>query len=81
LILSVFGIGGLTHPSLGVLGARGHEFLVVAAKRVAEASADQLRASLPKEKQAQVHVCAPGAYVDALKQITRDVLVKSQPTV
>lgn len=78
LIFSVFGIKGLAHPSLEVLCARGHEFLVVASTRDAKASVDKFRARLPKEKQAQVHVCVPGAYVDALKEVTQDVLVKSQ---
>lgn len=77
LIFSVFGVKGLEHPSLQVLCARGHEFLLVASAKDAKAAVHQFRASLPKEKQAQLHVCGPGAYVDALKQVTQDVLVKS----
>lgn len=78
LILSLFGITGLAHPSLETLCARGHEFLVVAPKEDANASVEKFRASLPPEKRAEVHVCVPGAYVDALKELTQDVLVKSQ---
>ena len=78
LVFSVFGIKGWTHPSLDVLCQRGHEFLAVASAEDGKASVDAFRARLPKEKQAQVHVCVPGRYLDALKSVTQDVWSKSQ---